>query len=142
MGVKSTFRCLKSYYKLLATNHSQGYTGKNNNFEDNTVRLVEQLLTTAPAEVPAEDLYFHLTALLQAKSSNLNRAAVKKGSAARRNAKIQRKQLSPDEDQQTRFVEKVLYQTNANLVTEFLTIPSNLFLLRMFTQENGLSSSD
>jgi len=71
--------------------------------------LVEHLLTIAPAEVPAEDLNFHLTALLQAKSSNLKRAVVKKGSANRRKAKIQRKELSMDEDQQTRFVEKVLY---------------------------------
>jgi len=104
--------------------------------------LVEHLLTIAPAEVPADDLNFHLTALLQAKSSNLKRAVVKNGSGNRRKAKIQRKELSLSEDQQTRFVEKVLYQTNANLVTEFLTIPSNHLLLHLFAQSNVLSSSD
>jgi len=109
VGAKSTFRCLKSFYKLHVSHHSQSHTGKNDNFEVDTRRLVEHLLTIAPAEVPAEDLNFHLTALLRAKSSNLKRAVVKKGSGNRRKEKIQRKELSLDEDQQTRFVEKVLY---------------------------------
>ena len=142
VGAKSTFRCLKTYYKCKVADLITNPNAKNKNIQDNIERFVEQLRATAPCEVPAADLNFHLTALLQAKSSNLMKVGAARGTINKRIAKIQRKINNTELINQTQFVEKVLYQTNVKLVTDFLTIPANHFLLRVFTQEDGLSNSD
>ena len=83
--------------------------------------LINHLTSTPP-----EDLHLHLSALLEARSTN------------KRMQKIQRKESDQKAVKQTRFVAKVLYQTNNRLVTQFLSVPANQFLLSVFKEQNGL----
>ena len=104
--------------------------------ENSTIKqLFEKMQVESLESPPPKDLQFHLTALLQAKSSSYKKSPAK---INRRSKKIQHKERAP----QIKFVEKVLYKTNKDLVTEFLSIPSNLFLLRIFTEANGLDYTD
>ena len=99
VGVKSTFRCLKTFLKDKML-HKLPH--KHLDPTEEIHYLVAQLSARSTEAAP-KDLALHLKALLESKSSNLKKKVVN-----RRQNKIQRKQAN----QQTIFVEKVLYQTN------------------------------
>ena len=127
VGLKSCMRSLRTFFKQRLAEFLD--TKQGSNFE----QFVDQLLLENHDNgvgVPSKNsLTLHLTALLKATSTCANK---KKQARERKDQDIHQQR---DLTNHIEFINQVLYKTNRKLVSKFLHIQANVFLLITFGRE-------